>query len=128
MEQTATDIKTKLKSLSQEMTAIVWLYDGVKVYENLTDFLAEDVDIDKRLHHIRVFNEEQEYYIWRSREGGFDSRLRQDDVGVPYTDETVELNKNAIKTHKKATMRHYYTEDYSGYIDSRYVKLYDHEC
>lgn len=129
MDRTTTDIVTELKELPQTLTTVAWLYDGVHIFQELKDFLeqcaTDSIVLERRLDHVRIFDESQEYHFWRDRKGGFCSRHRKDDENdgktATYVEESIRLS--GAHGYKKATVRHYMDADFKGFIDSRYTNI-----
>lgn len=123
MERTECEIKEELAGKNENMKVIAWYYDQLKIYETLEEFLEDDIILSRRLHHLRVFNEDEEYYYWRKRSGEFKCRFQNDtESEKEFKDENIKL-LGSVAPYTKAMVRHYYADDYSGFVDSRYVQI-----
>lgn len=122
----------KIKEDKGECYVCLWLYDDYREYKDFKDFLNDDIQhLDRRLHHIRIFNEDEEYHYWRNKDGEIDGRYRKDvDAvgGLPYDHEEekkivhyMHEENLMIDKRKSILIRNYYDEN--GFIDLRYAKI-----
>lgn len=122
----STFIKNSIASIKEECTAFVWTYKTVLYYENLSELnkYLEEIKIEKQLVELRVFNENEEYYFWRTGDGIFKYRHRSDKEisSDTFQTSTLKIRTSILKEMELAT-RNYYAEDFSGFIDSRFVTV-----
>lgn len=117
-------LEQKINTIKNESSAFLWTYKKIEYLENM-DLLAKyllDLDISKQLVELRIFNQNEEYYFWRTGDEIFNFRHRVDDENDTHKDKTLKILTTVLKEVDLIT-RNYYSEDYSGFIDSRFVKI-----
>ncbi|MBK6699601.1 MAG: hypothetical protein IPG55_06805 [Saprospiraceae bacterium] len=122
--------KSMLDIHLDEHAVLGWKTDSIKYYKNFQEFKKDYIGNEKWFLQIRIFNEEEEYYFYLSK-NEWKGRHRIDNKGTE-TD-TIEtemklrspqnIGLNSEKGALYLRTRNYIADDAFGYDDVRIIKI-----